>query len=225
MSLSTIVSWGNTSAERVCRPAGSTITRRATIWKHASFNGSGGNRHARQYGTFSRSQRSTRPDTIGAHVTYSGSAQTINTGSDVLITFDTEDQDDDGMVESRLAGRAGSPAPMDGLYAIAGHVGVTDVRQRRQHRQAESQWDDDLRRDFLGRIKPDAQSGGGVLPDAGRLRVDVLQRTRNTTHATRATNARCSRWCCSPKILDFKRCREASETVNPLAGLTPASER
>ena len=66
------------------------------------------------------------PETIGAHVTYSGSAQTVNTGSDVLIIFDTEDQDDDGMVD--LGSQAGRiTCTEDGLYAIAGHVGVNDV--------------------------------------------------------------------------------------------------
>lgn len=62
-------------------------------------------------------------DTIGAHVSHAGSAQSITTGADRLITFDTEDQDDDGMVD--LGSQPGRiTATEDGLYAIAGHVGL-----------------------------------------------------------------------------------------------------
>jgi hypothetical protein len=63
-------------------------------------------------------------ETIGAHVSYAGSAQTVNTGSDVLITFDTENRDDDNMVN--LGAQAGRiTVSENGWYAIAGHVGTT----------------------------------------------------------------------------------------------------
>jgi hypothetical protein len=61
-------------------------------------------------------------DTIGATVQYDGTAQTINTGSDVLITFDNEVIDDDGMVN--LGSQAGRiTATVEGLYAVVGHMG------------------------------------------------------------------------------------------------------
>ena len=63
------------------------------------------------------------PQTIGAHVTYNGSAQTVNSGADVLLIFDTEDRDDDAMVDlGTQAGRI--TVTVEGLYAIAGYAAI-----------------------------------------------------------------------------------------------------
>lgn len=62
------------------------------------------------------------PDTVGGIMRYDGSAQTISSGSDVLITFNNVIRDDGYMID---LGTSTSKiiAPQDGLYAIAGHVG------------------------------------------------------------------------------------------------------
>jgi len=66
--------------------------------------------------------RVSTPDTVGGAMRYDGSAQTVNSGSDVLITFDTVLREDGYLID---LGSSSSKiyAPVDGLYAIAGQVG------------------------------------------------------------------------------------------------------
>jgi hypothetical protein len=125
--------------------------------------------------------------TVGARVSYAGSAQTVNSGS-TAISFDTEENDDDGMVDlgtnaTRIT------ATVDGLYAIAGHVGF--AANTGTTRQAILRVDgtteiakDGSRSDAAGTNTPILNPGAVYYLTAGQYVELVAITGTNTTTAT-----------------------------------------